>query len=167
MNVDNNEMIKKLRGKADLSYEDAYNVLESVNWNFLDAVAALEKEGIIKEKSDVIYSTKREDPVDDRKFDNNEEDSFLKKIWEIIVGILKKSINNNLHLKKNDTEIVNLPIIVAVIFLCLNPVVVIVLLICAFFCGCSFCFSGDDLGKDKYNSILEKIQLPSNDEKNK
>ena len=158
-------MIEKLKEKADLSYEDAYNVLESVNWNFLDAVAALEKEGIIKEKSGVIYSTKREDQFDDCKYENDDQKSTPEKIWNFITGIFKKSMKNNLHVKKNEEEIVNVPVIIPIIFLCFIPIVVLVLFICAIFCGCSFSFSGDDLGKDKYNSFLEKIQLQSNDEK--
>lgn len=163
--MDNNEMIEKLKEKAGLSYEDAYNVLESVNWNFLDAVAALEKEGIIKEKSDVIYSTRREERIDDQKNDDNYDISLFEKICKFFVSILEKSVKNNLHLKKNNTEIVNIPVIIPVVFLCFTPLLVIALLICAFFCGCSFYFSGDDLGKEKYNSVLEKIRLSSNDEK--
>ena len=159
-------MIEKLREKADLNYEDAYNVLESVHWNFLDAVAALEKEGIIKEKSNVIYSTKRDDHIDDQKNNNAEEPSLPEKIWKCIVNILEKSVKNSLNLKRNDREIVKLPLLIPVIFLCIQPVVVLVLIICAFFCGCSFSFSGEDLGKEKYNSVLEKIKFQSNNEKN-
>ncbi len=166
MPVDRNEMIDRLREKADLSHEDAYNVLESVNWNFLDAVAALEKEGIIKEESNVIYSTKREESFDDRKINSGEEQSKFEKVCKAVTGMLEKGVRNNLHIRKNSLEIVNIPIIILVIFLCAAPVVVIVMLICAFFCGCSFSFSGEDLGKDKFNSFLEKIQSPSNEDKN-
>lgn len=163
--MENNEMIEKLREKADLSYEEAYNVLKSVNWNFLDAVAALEKEGIIKEKSAVIYSTKRDDTSDDRNFKKDEEVSTPEKIWKFIVGILDKAIKNNLHVLKNGKELVCVPILILLIFLCVASPAVIILILGAFFCGCSFSFSGPDLGKDKYNKVLEKIKIQSDDDK--
>ena len=46
--MDNIEMIEKLREKADVTYDEAKEILESLNWNMLDALIALEKEGKLK-----------------------------------------------------------------------------------------------------------------------
>ena len=46
--MNNVEMIEKLMEKADVTYEEAKGVLESLNWNLLDALIALEKEGKMK-----------------------------------------------------------------------------------------------------------------------
>ena len=42
------KLIEKLRDKANISYEEAKEVLEKNNWDILDAIIYLEKKGKIK-----------------------------------------------------------------------------------------------------------------------
>ena len=46
--MEQNDMVNKLHEKADISKEDARDALERANWDMLEALQILEKEGKIK-----------------------------------------------------------------------------------------------------------------------
>ena len=45
----NYEMVELLRQKANVSYEEAKAALEAANWDLLDAIVLLEREGKVPE----------------------------------------------------------------------------------------------------------------------
>ncbi len=55
----NYEMVELLRQKANVSYEEAKAALEAANWDLLDAIVLLEREGKVPE-NDARFSTKAE-----------------------------------------------------------------------------------------------------------
>ena len=58
--MDNFEKVEKLREKANVTYEEAKTALENSNWDMLDAMIYLEKNGKVKEDKRAEYTTKTE-----------------------------------------------------------------------------------------------------------
>ena len=58
-NMTNYEMVELLRQKANVSYEEAKAALEASDWDLLDAIVLLEREGKVPE-NDARFSTKAE-----------------------------------------------------------------------------------------------------------
>lgn len=46
------ELVEKLQAKTNVSFEEAKNALENNNWDLLDAIVALERDGKIKNNAD-------------------------------------------------------------------------------------------------------------------
>ena len=59
--MENLEKVEKLRERANVSYEEAKEALEASNWDLLDAMVYLEKQGKTKAPEQTAYSTNYED----------------------------------------------------------------------------------------------------------
>lgn len=165
------DMIEKLREKADLTYDEAKEVLEACGWNLLDALVALEKEGKLKETKSMDYTTKHEHY---NEFNNGttangkNSPSFgetVKKIAVWIKDIILKGMKNNFMIIAGDGKSFEMPVTILVLLLIPAFWLIIIGLIISFFCGCSFRFSGPDLGTDKVNSVMENIKFTSSGQK--
>ena len=53
--MDQLEKVEKLRKKTNVSYEEAKAALEANNWNMLDAIVHLEKQGKVNGHKNTIY----------------------------------------------------------------------------------------------------------------
>lgn len=166
------KMIEKLMEKADVTFEEAKGVLDAVNWNLLDALIALEKEGKIREEKSADYSTKQDisgDIENIRKSTDSEKSfkSVAKKIFDWIKNIAVRGMDNKFCVTDDeDKEWFSVPVtILAVFIICAFWVVMIALLI-AFFSGNTFSFEGPDLGTEKVNSFMSKIKFSTGKTKN-
>lgn len=166
--MENVEMIEKLMEKADVTYEEAKGVLESVNWNLLDALIALEKEGKIKTQQTSAYSTKQDITEDIENIRNTEEpETFrdvMKNVFTWIKKVASRGMDNRFCVHRKDgSELIGLPVTVLAVILIIAMFsgaifAVIVSLVVLFFCGCTFSFDGPDLGTEKINSNMAKIK---------
>ena len=59
--MDNLEKVEKLRERANVTYEEAKEALENNDWDLLDAMVALEKEGKTVKPEQTAYSTSYEE----------------------------------------------------------------------------------------------------------
>lgn len=71
--MDNFEKVEKLREHANVTYEEAKEALENSNWDILDAMIYLEKNGKTRESQRAEYSTKTERCVGEVIDDGKEE----------------------------------------------------------------------------------------------
>lgn len=173
--MENVEMIEKLMEKADVTYEEAKGVLESLNWNLLDALIALEKEGKIRKPETSGFTTKQDISEDIENIKSSEEpETFkdvLKRFFTWIRMLASRGMDNRFIIsRKEGTEIIGLPVTVLavlLIFALFSGAIfaVIIALVIMFFCGCTFSFEGDDLGTEKINSVMAKIKYTNSKEK--
>ena len=63
----NFEMVEMLRQKANVSYEEAKAALEQANWDLLDAMVLLEKDGKVIENGGSYSTRPEEEPVEEEK----------------------------------------------------------------------------------------------------
>ncbi len=157
------EMIEKLREKADVTYDEAKVILEGTNWNLLDALVALEKEGKLKEAKQMSYTTRQDNT-------NNYYDNTTPPAGETVGEVFRKAMNwcRKIILKGMDNKFLiqskkgrqfEIPVTLLVIFMIPAFWLIVFGLIAAFFTGCKFRFTGPDLGTDKVNDVMDKIEF--------
>ena len=138
--MDNFEKVEKLREHANVTYEEAKEALENSNWDILDAMIYLEKNGKTRESQRAEYSTKTErcvgEVIDDRKEErrSNFKDS-----------ILDMGNSNSFCVEKDGKEIFRIPITVLVLLLLFAFWVVVPLLIIGLFLNMRYHFQGPDM----------------------
>lgn len=102
--MERNEMINTLVRKANISVEEAQEVLEKCNWDLLDAIVYLERRGKV-ENNEVTALTVVE--VKEEKEDKKKQDEKYGGIGEIVgrmfkfIGkIIRKGTKISLRLEK-------------------------------------------------------------------
>ena len=182
--MDNYQKVEQLVNKAGCSYEDAKAALEGCEWDMLDAVISLEREGKISKET---AEQKTEEPIEiipevssDKVSGNNsqqityvyaegqdgnnggtentgnskKEPKKIRKLWNRIKSILMN--NRMLIFKSNGQQIVDLPILIPVIALIAFFWATLILAGVAMVFGCRFHFEGEDLGKATINNTMDK-----------
>lgn len=164
--MDNLEKVEKLKEKANISYEEAKEILEQCDWDLLDAVIELENKGKIKIDSSGEYSTKGNASSDNPKNPqevaesyqnyeqnkNKNEKGFFDTLWEAVKFITKKGCENKFVIKRHKEIVFDIPVLLLIPFFWL----IIILVIAGLFFGFSYNFSGPDLGKEKVNNVMDK-----------
>jgi len=152
--MDRIEMVEKLREKAGVSYEEAKAALETANWDLLDAVVLLEKEGKV---SDAGYSTKKEQADKEEKAKSKQEkqksDGF-EKFMGFLGRVIHKGNTNSLVILKDGERKFSLPVTALVLLLIFGFYVTLPLLIIGLFFSFHYRFEGPELGKEKINKAM-------------
>ena len=182
--MENYQKVEQLVNKAGCSYEDAKAALEGCEWDMLDAVISLERDGKISKET---AEQKTEEPIEiipevsaDKVSGNNsqqityvyaegqdgnnggtentgnskKEPKKIRKLWNRIKSILMN--NRMLIFKSNGQQIVDLPILIPVIALIAFFWATLILAGVAMVFGCRFHFEGEDLGKATINNTMDK-----------
>ncbi len=161
--MENFEKVEKLREKANVTFEEAKAALEEANWDLLDAMIALERQGKAEERKE-SYSTKDnadlmivDEPEQKEKKHGNAFTDKLKVLWH-------KSCENYFVIEKGDDVILNIPIWVFIIIVILTWHVSLIAMVVALFFGCRYSFKGADEMKtanevcDKVSEAAEKVK---------
>lgn len=155
------EKVEKLRQRADVTYEEAKEALEACNWDLLDAMVYLEKQGKVKKPSQSTYSTSYEeqseyesvkDKVNEQKENSGD---FLEKLGRLFKKIIQKSKDNYFCVKRKGEEIFKVPVWVFGLVLFLTWDILIPIMIIALFFECQYSFRGKDQLKSA-NKAMEK-----------
>lgn len=157
--MDHIDMIEKLREKTGLSYEEARAALERADWNLLDALIALEKEGKCG-GAGAAYTTDDAAPEEPQSTTVDAAAprfrDQLRRFWRWLVCLFHKGNRNYLCMEKDGKLQFELPVTLGIILLLAAFWLVIVLFVVALFCGCSFRFRGPDLGTETMNKVMDK-----------
>ena len=169
--MDNFEKIEKIVDKAGCSFEDAKMALEACDWDMIDAVIKLEKEGKIRKET----AEKKAEPaieitseVIEGRYDEafgDEDDAEASgqakarpkrkfRLWERVKSILMN--NRMVILTRNGQPIIDVPILVTVIALILFFWATLIIAAVAMVFGFRFHFEGEDLGKTNINRTMDK-----------
>ena len=138
------EKFEALRNKAGVTYEEAKAALEANNWDVLDAMIALEKEGKVKQTS----SSKAEVLTGDVVTENGQKGSSepkRRKFMNWVKNILRKANRNAFEVSKDGKIILTVPVLVFVIVLLFAFHIVIPLMIIGLFFSIKYHFSGPDV----------------------
>lgn len=138
------EKVEALRNKAGVTYEEAKAALEANNWDVLDAMIALEKEGKVKQTS----SSKAEVLTGDVVTENGQKGSSKpkrRKFMNWVKDILRKANRNSFEISKDGKIILTVPVLVFVIVLLFAFHIVIPLMIIGLFFSIKYHFSGPDV----------------------
>ncbi len=155
----NFEMVEMLREKANISYEEAKAALEQANWDLLDAMVLLEKEGkVMGNEAGGSYSTKSEEKKEPEQKHRGPEGmrSALKWLGEKAAWLLRIGNTNHLVFSRGGKEVFSLPVTVCVVLLLCGFWFVLAALVIGLFCGVRYSFRGPDLGKQAINDAMDR-----------
>ena len=155
----NFEMVELLRQKADITYEEAKTALELANWDLLDAMLVLEREGKVSGKGG-SYSTRDEevqDEVKEKKHNGGEGlRGTLRWLGKAMAKLIRIGNENFLVVARKGQELFALPMTVCVVLLMCSVGTVLFALAVGLFCGLRYSFRGPDLGKESINSAMNR-----------
>ncbi len=157
--MDHMEMVERLREKTGISYEEARAALESTNWDMLDALVSLEKQG--KVKGNAHYSTKSDGQTDDGAQPNKPQgetfSDMMRRFGRWLKRMIQRGVENQLCMLNHDgQQILSIPVLLFIVLLLVAFWAVLPLMIVSLFFGCRYLFRGPDLGKDSVNEVVGK-----------
>lgn len=150
------EMVELLREKANVSYEEAKNALEAADWDLLDAIVLLEREGKTSATS-TTYSTQSEPEPEQEQPKRSEFKDNMKRLGGWLAHLIEIGNRNSFVISKHGKELFHLPVTAAVLVLCISWPLTLVLLIIGLFAGCRYSFRGPQLGTDTVNNVMNKV----------
>ena len=171
MKMEQFEKVEKLRQRANVSYEEAKEALEACEWDLLDAMVYLEKQGKVVGPEQESYSTSFDEQpqylsVPETVRRNNEQSSegFGRKMGRLFRSLWKKGKENFLCVKRSGEEILKVPVWLFVVALLFSwHMVLFVMIVSLFFdCHYSFCgkadLSGVNDAMEKANTLADKVK---------
>lgn len=157
------EKVEKLKSKAGVSLEEAKVALENSNWDMLDALIYLEKQG--KTQAGNTYSTeyvKSESSSQENTYQSKKSISFGEAIGKALRwcgDMIVKGMENYFVIEKNDMTPIQIPITIFVILCFLLNGFAIALLIVGLFFGFRYAFRGPGIHNksvDGVNDVLNQ-----------
>ena len=146
--MDNLEKVEKLREKADVSYEEARRALEDNNWDLLDAIVSLEKQGKTKAPDQTVYSTSYEDQKEYVSVKETIKEEKQKKNGSGIKGLVRRFVrvckDNSFIVTHKEKQIIQIPVFVLVILLLVFWHTLVPVMIIALFFHIRYSFTGKD-----------------------
>ena len=148
----NFEMVETLRQHANVSYEEAKQALEETNWDILEAMVLLEKQGKVTGNGGGTYTTRQEpQPEKTGRFK-----SVMARLADTLIRLIRKGNENFLEFHKNGKKQFELNVTVVILLLIFCFWVMAPLLVIGLFTGFRYVFRGPDLGKENINGAMDK-----------
>lgn len=132
------DMILKLSEKANVSYDDARDVLERSDWDMLSALTLLEAEGKIKPLTSSMTTVENEYQYEEVKATASSRREKNGGLWEKIVRLFRLLMNNYFIIRRGGKEILSLPALFAIIIALWMIWPVIIGLIIGFMFNCTY-----------------------------
>lgn len=157
--MDNFEKVEKLREKANVGYEEAKEALENSNWDILDAMIYLEKNGKVFRSGEESYTTNNAkhyagvapEMVDD----DNDFAEGLKNFGAWCLKWIKKGNNNFFRVTRRGQEVITLPITLLVVLLIFAFWLVLPLLVVGLFFNMRYRFEGPNVRAKDLNDAMD------------
>ncbi len=160
------EKVEVLREKANVSFEDAKAAMEACNYDMLDAMIYLEKQGKVHAGSTASYTTfsgtdtSQEFEQAQKSYkDSCQRTSFgevLRKFGKWCGHLIQKSVEIDFCVTKDDKLLLKVPVLVLVLALLIAFVLFAILLVVGLFCGCKYHFQGMETTTIDLNHICEQ-----------
>ncbi|MDL2300526.1 DUF4342 domain-containing protein [Clostridiaceae bacterium OttesenSCG-928-D20] len=157
----NIEKVDKLRERAEVSYAEAREALEKSDWDMLDAMVLLEKDGKVKAETSVfVASATNEEHKNENPYKERGDRVGFGKIFQEIINWLKKMLKignaNDFVVEKGDEVMLNIPVTVLVIACIFMFWIIFPLMLVGLFFGYKYSFKGEQLGKESVNNVMGK-----------
>lgn len=176
--MENFEKVEKIVEKTGVSYEDAKKALEESNYDMLDAIIALERQGKVNEPKEGTYTAgASQDMQNVQKFElarrqyesdckkNNFKEGF-RKLADIFRTAFRKSLEINFCVNKDGKNVIAVPLLVLILLLIGFFWITLPALIIGLFFGISYSFTGVDKVVVDVNSVCDKASQTAENIKN-
>ena len=150
------EMAEKLSEKMGVSLEKATEALEACDWELLDAALMLEKEiGQTQQEAWTSYGTTAEEKNAGKEARERRR-GVVRGLGEMLRDLFNLGNRNRFEVRKDDEQLLELPVTVLVLLLIFAFWVCVPLLVIGLFAGCRYTFSGEELGRESVNNAMNK-----------
>lgn len=151
----NFEMVETLREKANISYEEAKQALERSNWDLLDAMLLLEKEGKVNAGGG-SYTTRPAEEKETKKSARNNGQGAFHWLGQTFCKLVRMGNVNFFVVSRSGKELFSLPVTVFVVLMILGFWFLVAALVIGLFCGLRYAFRGPNLGRDSINNAINR-----------
>lgn len=150
------EQIEKLREKANVTYEEAQQALDTANGDLLDAIIYLEKQGKVASpqgggafsshayRTEDVGESQQAAEDDIRKVHKNSITDAIEKIGKFVVAVIDKGNNSFLEILNKDEKKFKVPLTVLALLLLFLPYVTLPLLVIGLIVGYRYRLTGLD-----------------------
>ena len=172
------EKVEKLREKADVTFAEAKEALDNSGGDILDALIYLENRGKVTTPAGGGFYSGANLPVrEERAASGNSEtktgnsgsgeefSDLMKRFGAFCLKMFNKGLSNYLVATKNEQHLFSCPVLIVVLLTLFFFWVTVPLFVISLFCGFRYRFTGDDLGKDAVNSVMDGATNVVNDVK--
>lgn len=150
------EKVEKLREKTNVTYEEAKAALEQSNWDLLDAIVQLEREGKISNGS-AHHSTKSDSPASEPEPEPRSRFAERAIVFcEQITKLIRICNRNHFAIHYKDKQVMTMPVTVLILLLMCLHFIGLIALAAGLFFGLRYSIVGSELGKPAVNDVMDK-----------
>ena len=162
------EKVEKLREKANVSFTEAKEALDSSDGDILDALIYLEKQGKVDAPQGGGYYSGASLPaiIENPSSNNGDSDAYydsggdtfsdlMSRLGRFLLKLLNKGSSNFLEASSNGKHMFSCPVIAVVLLMIFFFWIVIPLFVISLFCGVRYHFRGAELGTDSVNIVMD------------
>ncbi len=161
------EMVEKLMSKANVSYAEAKQALENNNWDMLDALIELERQGKVRTGQGAAhYTTEPEKEQQKAREEKQDTRSGWDEFWSGFCRLIRRGMQNSFVAQRRGETIISIPVLLLIVLLCVGFWIILPLMIVGLFCECRYSFRGPDLGRKDVNDAMGKASEYADDLKN-
>ena len=135
-------MAEKLVEKCGITYEEAGEVLKEADYDLLEAMIILERRGRlgngVNKYSTGIMQTNYTSTRYESAADADSLGEFIKIAWRKLCEFCRDLLKYQVVISKNGREMINFPLILAIILVCCTAGVVFAAVVITLMSGCSY-----------------------------
>ncbi|MDU2671633.1 MAG: DUF4342 domain-containing protein [Clostridium sp.] len=161
--MERNEMIEVLMGKANVSREEAQEVLEICNWDLLDSVIYLERRGKVENNETTTIIEVKVEEQEKKEENKKHEEKFggigevIGRMFKFLGKFIRKGNENFFEVRKESEKPIRISLTISLLLLIFLSVPSIVLLIVGLFCGYKYSISGPSMNYEGVNTVFEEV----------
>ena len=163
------EMVETLREKANVSYEEAKAALEQADWELLEAMLVLEKQGRVSADKDEIvtgeYTTRREKKAERCCKDKGALGDKLGRFGRWLARMVSIGNANTFEIQRNGEKLLTISVTTLAVLTVFTLPLPLILLIVGFFFGFKYSFHGPNFGREAINSAIDRAASMADDVK--
>jgi len=171
------EKVEKIREKANVTFGEAKEALDNTGGDMLDAIIYLENQGKVTAPAGgghytgAGFSVQAESAASGNDSDNRNTGSgeefadLMKRFGTFCLKMFNKGLNNTLDASKGDQHLFSCPVLIVILLAILFNWVTLILFAVSLFCGFRYRFSGEDLGRDSVNAVMDNASVVVDDVK--
>jgi len=162
------EKVEKLREKANVTFAEAKEALDNSGGDILNALIYLENQGKTTipagggffsgaDQPAQTYVVSEVNNTSGRSGSGSGEEfaDLMKRLGAFCLKIFNKGISNCLEATKGDQHLFSCPVLIVILLMIFFFWVTIPLFVISLFCGFRYRFTGDDLGRENVNSVMD------------
>jgi len=162
------EKVEKLREKSNVTFAEAKEALDASGGDILDALIYLEAHGKATIPAGGGFYSGADIPValgyaqsagdtagSSTKGSGESFSDLMKRLGAFCLKMFNKGLNNHMVATKGDQHLFSCPVLVVILLLICFFWVTLPLFVISLFLGFNYRFSGEDLGRESVNAVMD------------